>query len=97
MIYFIDVPDSLLHQEGDILVLKVQMWDESPVVDLIFRLLLFFKRFSREHVEAVDLFHCALRLIHAHLVDLSAESLASRRDHIVEISRQQDLPIVRIT
>ena len=75
-------------------VLKVDVPDEPAVIELW--LLVFFQRVAGEHIEAVDLSHLALSFVHAHLVDLAAETLAAAGEHLEELSGHQYLGVIGI-
>ena len=76
------------------MVLEVHVRDEFTVGYVIFWLLLIFQWIKKEHIKAIDLLHLSFGLSHANLVNLSTECLASLRGHLVEISREKDLPVV---
>ena len=81
-------PAELLDQRVDILVLVVHMAYESAVLCVILSLLLIFKRLARVHIETVDFFCLALGLLHANLIDFSAEAFAARGDLLEEVARE---------
>ena len=86
VVSIIDVANTLCLHMADVLVLKVQMLDEPAVGDFVFRLLMLLEQVTWEHVEAVYFLHLAMSLDHADLVNLTTESLAFGRDHLLEIT-----------
>ena len=81
-------PAELLDQCVDILVLVVHMADESTIWRVILRLLLVFKRLARVHIETVDFFCLAFGLLHADLIDFSAEAFTARGKLLEEVARE---------
>ena len=79
MIQLVHVGNSikLANQTFNILVLIVHVADEPTIWYVIFWLLFVLEWLTRIHVKAVDFFFLSLGLIHADLINLATETLAS--------------------
>ena len=87
---------SLLNDTFNILVLKIHVANEPALRYFVFYLLLVLEWLTRIHVKAVDFLHFSSGLAHADLVDLAAETLASRREVLEKVAGEDNLAIIGV-
>lgn len=87
---------GLLNYTFNILVLKIHVANEPALRYFVFYLLLVLERLTGIHIKAVDFLHFSLGLIHADLVNLAAEALASGRKLLEEVAGEDNLAIIGV-